>query len=72
MRLRHLVNRGILVNKDRFHPKTQIIDALIKFGVNNDFGLVKKADDVHFAGALGADKRICFIDLADKVRRWPI
>ncbi len=46
MRLRHLVNCGILVNKARFHPRTQINDALIEFGVNNDFGLVNKTDDV--------------------------
>ncbi len=40
---------------------------LIVFGVNNDLGLVNKAD-AHFPRALAADKRICFIDLSDKVR----
>ncbi len=38
------------------------------FGVNNDRTLVDVADDAHFAGAFGADKRICFVDLADEVR----
>jgi len=41
---------------------------LIAFGVNNDFGLANKADDVHFARALRADMRICFIDLSDEVK----
>ncbi len=30
--------------------------------------LVNETDDAHFARALRADKRVCFIDLADKVR----
>jgi len=30
--------------------------------------LVNETDDAHFARALRADKRICFVDLADKVR----
>jgi hypothetical protein len=34
--------------------------------------LVKEANDSHFAAALGADKRIYFIDLADKVRPAPL
>ncbi len=38
------------------------------FGVNNDFQLANEADNPHFASTLGVDKRICFIDLADKVR----
>ena len=29
------------------------------FGVNNNVPLVNEANDSHFAGALGADKRIC-------------
>ncbi len=33
-----------------------------------DCTLVDEADDAHFARALRADKRICFVDLADKVR----
>ena len=37
----------------------------------DDVRLVNEADDPHFAGALGEDKRVCFIDLADKVRPAP-
>ena len=44
-------------------PQTQVLKNLF-----DDRTLVDVADDVHFAGALGADKRICFVDLADKVR----
>ncbi len=40
--------------------------------MNNDLGLVNKTDDTHFARALGADKRICFVHLADKVRPAPL
>ncbi len=40
----------------------------IAFGVNNDFGLANKTDDTLFTLALRADKRICFVHLADKVR----
>jgi hypothetical protein len=32
------------------------------------FWMVNGTDDAHFSLAPGADKRICFIDLADKVR----
>jgi len=38
----------------------------------NDVRPVKKAVDAHFSLAPGADKRICFIDLADKVRPAPL
>jgi hypothetical protein len=34
----------------------------------DDRTLVDVADDVHFAGALGADKRICFVHLSDEVK----
>jgi len=34
----------------------------------DDRTLVDEANDYHFAGALGADKRICFQDLSDEVR----
>jgi len=34
----------------------------------DDRTLVDVADDVHFAGALGADQRICFVHLSDEVR----
>jgi len=33
-----------------------------------DLGLVNKTDDTHFARALGADKRICFVHLSDELR----
>ncbi len=33
----------------------------------DDRTLVDEANDAHFAGTVGADKRIGFIDLADKV-----
>ncbi len=49
------------------HPPTDL-------GVEENFfdrTLVDEANNSHFAGALGADKRICFIDLADKVRPAP-
>ena len=36
--------------------------------MNNDLGLVNKIDDTHFARALGADKRICFVHLSDELR----
>jgi len=29
-----------------FHPQTQLIDALIEFGINNDIGPVNKTDGV--------------------------
>ena len=35
--------------------------------MNNDVPLVNETDDAHFARALGADKRTCFVDLSDKV-----
>jgi len=34
---------------------------------SNDVPLVNEANDSHFAGALGADKGIGFVDLADEV-----
>ena len=36
--------------------------------MNNDLGLVNKTDDTHFARALGADKRICFVHLSNELR----
>ena len=33
----------------------------------DDRTLVDETNDSHFAGALGADKRICFVDLSDEV-----
>ena len=45
---------------------------LTAFGVHNELGLVNKTDDADFARALGADKRICFIDLSDEVRPTPL
>ena len=35
--------------------------------LSNDVAPVDEANDAHFAGTVGADKRIGFIDLADKV-----
>jgi hypothetical protein len=32
-----------------------------------DRTLVNEANDSHFAGELGADKRICFVDLSEEV-----
>ena len=40
------------------------------FGVNNDLSLGNKTDDVHFARALGADKRVCSIDFLDEA--WSV
>ncbi len=34
----------------------------------DDRTLVDEANDFHFAGALGANQRICFVDLLDEVR----
>ncbi len=34
--------------------------------------LVNGTDDVHFAGALRADKTICFVHLLDDVRSAPL
>ena len=45
---------------------------LIAFCVNNDFGLVNKADNPHLPVTLRANKRICFIDLFDEVRPAPL
>ncbi len=36
--------------------------------MNNDLSLVNEADDVHFARALGAEERICFVHLSDELR----
>jgi len=46
-----------------FLPQTQVLKNFL-----DDRTLVDEADDVHFAGALGADKRICFVHLSDEVR----
>ncbi len=46
----------------RFLPQTQVLKDLF-----DDRTLVDEANDSHFAGALGADKRICFVDLSDEV-----
>ncbi len=46
----------------RFLPQTQVLKDFF-----DDRTLVDEADDVHFARALGADKRICFVDLSDEV-----
>jgi hypothetical protein len=43
-------------------PQTQVLEDL-----SNDVSLVNEANDSHFAGALGANQRICFVYLADKV-----
>jgi len=40
----------------------------VAFGVKNDRTLVDEANNSHFVGALRANKRICFVDLADEVR----
>jgi len=45
-----------------FLPQTQVLKDLF-----DDRTLVDEANDSHFAGALGADKRICFVDLSDEV-----
>jgi hypothetical protein len=37
----------------------------------DDRTLVDEANDFHFAGALGANQRICFVDLLDEVRPAP-
>jgi hypothetical protein len=47
----------------RVLPQTQVLKNFFA-----DRTLVDEANDPHFAGALGADKRICFVHLADKVR----
>jgi len=44
-----------------FLPQTQVLKNFL-----DDRTLVDEADDVHFAGALGADKRICFVHLRMK------
>ncbi len=36
--------------------------------MNNDLGLVNETDDVHFARALGAEERICFVHLSNELR----
>ena len=46
----------------RFLPQIQVLKDLF-----DDRTLVDEANDSHFAGALGADKRICFVDLSDEV-----
>ncbi len=46
----------------RFLPQTQVLKDLF-----DDRTLVDEANDSHFARALGADKRICFVDLSDEV-----
>ncbi len=40
---------------------------LIAFGVNNDLGLVNKADNPHFPLAFRAGKGICLIDFSSEV-----
>ena len=37
----------------------------------NDVPPVDEANDFHFAGTFGADKRVGFVDLADEVRPAP-
>ncbi len=46
-----------------FLPQTQVLKNLF-----DDRTLVDVADDANFAGALGADKRICSVHLSDEVR----
>jgi hypothetical protein len=50
-----------------FFPQTLVLKDL-----SNDVPLVNEANDSHFAGALAADKRICFVHLSDEVRPAPL
>jgi len=52
--------------------RTQLLSYRVALGVNNDRTLVDEADDAYFARALRADKRICFVHLADEVRPAPL
>ncbi len=58
-----LSSRGVAIRRGvSLFPQTQVLKDLF-----NEVRPVKKADDAHFPLALGADKRICFVDLSDKV-----
>jgi len=45
-----------------FFPQAQVLKDF-----SNDVPPVDEANDAHFAGTFGADKRVGFVDLADKV-----
>ncbi len=56
------VRRGL-----SFFPQAQMLKDL-----SNDVPPVDEANEFHFAGTFGADKRVGFVDLADKVGPAPL